>query len=104
MRRRDFIAALAGAAGYPVTVRAQQDRGTRRVGVFPALAADEPVFKARFEVFQRELERLGWLSGRNLQLDYRFGAGQSDRCSYDTGRHRATPGDAGHTNRVLRCF
>jgi putative ABC transport system substrate-binding protein len=60
-------------------VCAQQGRGTRRVGVFTALAADEPVFKARFEVFQRELERLGWLSGRNLQLDYRFGAGQSDR-------------------------
>ena len=79
MRRREFIAGLGGAAAWPVTVRAQQGQGTRRVGVFTALAADEPVFKARFEVFQRELERLGWLSGRNLQLDYRFGAGQSDR-------------------------
>jgi len=60
-------------------VRAQQGERTRRVGVFTALAANEPVFKARFEVFQRELERLGWLLGRNLHLDYRFGAGQSDR-------------------------
>ena len=60
-------------------MRAQQGERTRRVGVFTALAANEPVFKARFEVFQRELERLGWLLGRNLHLDYRFGAGQSDR-------------------------
>jgi putative ABC transport system substrate-binding protein len=43
------------------------------------LAANEPVFKVRFEVFQRELERLGWSSGRNVHLDYRFGAGQSDQ-------------------------
>jgi putative ABC transport system substrate-binding protein len=79
MRRREIIAALGGAAAWPLAVYAQPAERLRSVAVLTPLAATEPVFKTRFEAFQRELERLGWLPGRNLRLDYRFGAGQSDR-------------------------
>jgi len=79
LKRRRFTTLLGSAVAWPVVARAQQKDHTRRVGIVTALAADEPVFKTRFEIFQRELERLVWLSGRNLHLDYRFGAGQSDQ-------------------------
>src|SRR5262245_56315830 len=64
MRRRDFVAGVAGAtAAWPLTARAQQGTRTRSIGVLTPLAATEPVFKTRFEAFQRELERLGWFQG-----------------------------------------
>jgi putative tryptophan/tyrosine transport system substrate-binding protein len=102
MRRREFISLLGGAAAWPLAARAQQEERTRRVGVFTALAADEPVFKARFEVFHRELERLGWSPARNLRLDYRFGAGQSDRYPVLAQELIASQPDAivGHTTQV----
>jgi putative ABC transport system substrate-binding protein len=51
----------------------------RRIGVFTSSAPDDPATKARLAALGQELERLGWSQGRNLQIDYRFGAGRSDQ-------------------------
>ncbi|HXW42132.1 MAG TPA: ABC transporter substrate-binding protein [Xanthobacteraceae bacterium] len=80
MRRRDFIKVIAGsAAAWPLTARAQQGERMQRVGVFVALAADDPETKAELAAFRQGLERLGWSEGHNLHIDYRFAGGKPDR-------------------------
>ena len=73
MRRREFIAGLVGAA-WPVLVLAQQSDRVRRVGVLMAHAESDPEFKAYVAAFRAGLEKLGWTEGRNIQLDFRWGA------------------------------
>ena len=74
MRRREFIIGGAAAA-WPVVGRAQQGERMRRVGVLMTLAADDPEFHARNAAFRQGLEQLGWIVGRNIQIDYRWGGG-----------------------------
>ena len=77
MTRREFIALLGGAAAWPLAARAQQRERVRRVGVLTnAREANFPLISA---VFRDELQKLGWMEGRNLQLDYRNGAGDFSR-------------------------
>ena len=72
MRRREFIAALGGAAAWPFVARGQQTERVRRVGVLMALGADDPESKARVTAFVQGLAQLGWIIGQNVQVDYRW--------------------------------
>jgi putative ABC transport system substrate-binding protein len=74
MKRRGFIAGLAGAAMAPFTVRAQQIDRVRRVGVLIAYAEDDPETKTRLAAFRLGLARRGWSEDRNVRIDYRFAA------------------------------
>src|SRR5262245_2284069 len=76
MRRRDFITLLGGAATWPLVARAQQREPMRRIGVLSAQPADDALSQARNAVFLQGLGELGWSVGRNLQIDYRWGAGR----------------------------
>jgi putative ABC transport system substrate-binding protein len=78
VKRREFIAGLGGAAAWPVLGRAQQVQRTRHVGVFLTLAVDDPQSKLDMAAFLRALAERGWIEGRNLQLDYRAGLGDSN--------------------------
>jgi putative ABC transport system substrate-binding protein len=79
MKRRDFITLLGGAAlARPLNVRAQQPERVRRVGVLMGIA-DDAEGQARLRAFQEGLHDLGWIAGRNVRLDYRWGAGEIDR-------------------------
>jgi putative ABC transport system substrate-binding protein len=75
--RREFITLLGGAVAWPLAARAQQ-RDRRRVGVFMNLAADDPLAQARLAAFQQGLQELGWVIGRNVTVDYRWGVGDAD--------------------------
>jgi putative ABC transport system substrate-binding protein len=43
------------------------------------LAADDPESLPRITVFVQSLPGMGWTVGHNLQIDYRFGAGDVER-------------------------
>jgi putative ABC transport system substrate-binding protein len=79
MKRRQFITLLGGAAvAWPLTARAQRPQQMRRIGVLEALAADDPAAPARGAAFAQGMQELGWGIGRNLRIDYRYGAGNVD--------------------------
>jgi putative tryptophan/tyrosine transport system substrate-binding protein len=79
MRRREFIAGL-GAAAWPVIARAQERERVRRIGVLVGgLAADDPEWQTRGTAFVQGLAQLGWIDGRNVRIDYRFGSGDPER-------------------------
>jgi ABC-type uncharacterized transport system substrate-binding protein len=75
MKRRDFITLAGGAVAWPLVVQAQQGERTRRVGVLMPFAKDNAEGQARVTAFRKELERLGWIDGRSLQIEYRWETG-----------------------------
>ena len=79
MKRREFITLLGGAAVWPLAARAQQRERMRRIGVLMGVAADDPEGQARITAFAQGLQQLGWTVGRNLRIDYRWGAGDVER-------------------------
>src|SRR5262245_20394605 len=80
IRRREFIALLGGApAAWSLAARAQQGERIRRVGVLIGLSADDPQVRLRMDAFLQTLRQLGWIEGRNIQVDFRFGDGDNDK-------------------------
>jgi putative tryptophan/tyrosine transport system substrate-binding protein len=79
--RRKFLATLLGgaAATWPLAARAQQRERVRRIGELMTLAVDDPEAQARHTAFAQGLQQWGWLVGRNVQLDIRWGATDGDR-------------------------
>jgi hypothetical protein len=75
---------------------------------------DNPDQQARFAAFQQGLQQLGWTDGRNVRIDYRWGAGNADDIrkytagwspSHRTSHHRRrfgtdASGDPRRTDRV----
>ena len=73
MRRREFTMLLSCAAAiWPLAARAQQPERVRRVGVLVGLAENDPEMKERIAGLRQGLEKLGWVEGSNLRIDYRF--------------------------------
>jgi putative tryptophan/tyrosine transport system substrate-binding protein len=80
MKRRQFITLLgSAAASWPLAAHAQQSGRVRRIGVLMSLGQSEPEGQARIKAFLEVLQALGWIEGRNLQIEYRWGAGATDR-------------------------
>ena len=79
MNRREFIALVGGAAAWPLTARAQQPERMRRIGVLMGLPANDPVGQSEVAGLQRGLRKLGWIVGRNVQIEYRWAGANIDR-------------------------
>src|SRR6202000_1225120 len=78
MRRREFIRRLTGSAAAialsrPYVALAQQTDRMRRIGVMEIGHADDPVAQVRAATLRDELRKLGWVAGRNLAIDMRWG-------------------------------
>src|ERR1700759_4675088 len=72
MRRREFITLVCGAAvSRPTVARAQADR-VRRIGVITSLDTNDVEGQAEVRSLRQGLQELGWIEGRNLQVEYKW--------------------------------
>jgi putative tryptophan/tyrosine transport system substrate-binding protein len=72
-KRRDFITLFIGAAsGWPLIARAQNSTRMRRIAWMDSFHEDDPNAKARVKAFLQVMEKLGWVVGSNLTIDYRW--------------------------------
>ena len=79
LKRRQFLSVLgASALAWPLAARAQQPNRERRIGVFLGLAgsADDPGAGEILRPFKAAMQEVGWIEGKNIRLDYRFGGGE----------------------------
>ena len=84
MKRREFITLFGGAAAaWPLGARGQQSDRMRRIGVLVNLPADDPQAQVRNAALLQGLQELGWTVGRNVRIDFRWGAGNVDRIRRD---------------------
>jgi len=75
MRRREFLTLIGAAAAWPLAARAQQTVPV--VGfLHPALPAGYAPF---IEAFRRGLEEAGFVDGRNVTIEFRWGEDHADR-------------------------
>ena len=89
MRRREFIAALGGAAAWPMVVRAQQP--AMPVIGFLGMGAPRP-FAEVTNAFKESLREAGYASGKNINIEFRWAAGQYEqlpRLATDLVQHSA---------------
>jgi putative tryptophan/tyrosine transport system substrate-binding protein len=96
MRRREFMAMLAGAAAspaaWPLAARAQKPQRLRRLGVLMVTAESDPLGQQRFGALRSGLQELGWREGGNLQIDVRWSGGDASRLKdYTTELLRLAP-------------
>ena len=82
MRRRDFITLMGGAVAWPLTAHAQQPERMRRIGVLFG-GPNDAEFRSKFAAFQQTLQQLGWVEGRNIEFDIRWGGNDADRVSQE---------------------
>jgi putative ABC transport system substrate-binding protein len=79
MNRREFITLLSGAAAFPLVARAQQGDRVRRIGLLLSYDENDPLAKPQVSAFTQALAELGWIDGRNVRMDVRWGGDDINR-------------------------
>jgi putative tryptophan/tyrosine transport system substrate-binding protein len=77
MRRRAFITFLGGAAAWPVAARAQQTQKLPTIGFLGSSTASAE--SQRVAAFVQRLRELGWIEGRTVAIEVRWGEGRNER-------------------------
>ena len=74
MLRREFISVLGSAAvALARPASAQNPVASRRIGVLMSVNENDPEGQAQFSGFRQRLAELGWMDGRNLRMEVRWG-------------------------------
>jgi putative ABC transport system substrate-binding protein len=73
MRRREFVALFGGAVAWPFAARAQQKQA-RRVGIL-----SQDLQPGLLETFRDELLKLGYVEGKDVNIELRNAAGHNER-------------------------
>src|SRR5262245_60581555 len=77
MKRREFITLLCGAAGWPLTARAQSPSKVPIIGYLGAgTAAGQGDWAT---AFVQRLRELGWIEGRTIAIEYRWAENRTER-------------------------
>ena len=76
MKRRDFITLLGGAAAtWSLAARAQQPGKVPTIGYLGGSINQ----RAWVDTFVQRLRELGWIEGRTVAIEFRWGEGRSER-------------------------
>jgi putative ABC transport system substrate-binding protein len=75
--RRELLAALGGAAAWPLAARAQQAGKLPTIGFLGANT--RLVDSQRLAAFVERLRELGWIENRTVAIEYRWGEGRDER-------------------------
>src|SRR6516225_2957487 len=79
MKRREFITLLGSAAAWPLTARAQQP-AMPAMPVIGFIVAGTPLSHGQWvAAFVQRLRELGWIEGRTIAIEYRWGEGRNER-------------------------
>src|SRR6266702_2099795 len=77
MRRREFITLLGGAAAtWPLAAGAQQPKLPTIGYMGPSTPSAQSPWTA---AFVQGLREIGWIEGRTIAIEYRWGEGRNDR-------------------------
>jgi hypothetical protein len=77
MKRRDFLIQIGAAVAWPLAAQAQEAGRTYRVGAVSVNPRNAPIIVAMFD----ELQRLGFIEGQNLTIDWRTYGPRADLVS-----------------------
>ena len=77
MERREVITLLGGAAAWPLAARAQQPGKLPTIGFLGG--STYSAASQRIAAFVQRLRELGWIDGRTVAVEYRWGEGRSER-------------------------
>jgi putative ABC transport system substrate-binding protein len=79
MRRREFIAALGGAAAWPLAAHAQQPRTVPRIGFLVTGSIETPEARASLKAFYQGLREYGYIDGQNILVEVRAADSKVER-------------------------
>jgi putative tryptophan/tyrosine transport system substrate-binding protein len=82
MRRREFITFVCGVGAWPFAsyaAMAQPSDRVRQIAMLSGFSAADPEAQARIAVLQQGLKELGWMEGRNLSIEFRWGTGGAEQ-------------------------
>ena len=82
MRRREFVVSLGGSAmAWACGNGAHGQERIARVGILMVVAETDPDAARYMQSLEGQLEATGWKKGRNLELNYRWGASNPEQLS-----------------------